>query len=224
MPSSYKPLPRSSYQQYQQQQKQGNSMLYIHYSTEAIAWEEYVHFSFSSFPSHINLSGTTDYGTVKILVEQIKQIPGSERTYNPKDKVWTVTLVKFNNLLNLWKAFNYTSDAFIKYHSNLQNILYPATAPNIPWDTDKKEGEPIKPEDFFYSPQQPQSTGTLTSQALETRLSEFLEISDLHDPDIDIKKLYRRAALKFHPDRNNGDATKMTELNYLYQQWLSLQV
>ena len=73
--------------------------------------------------------------------------------------------------------------------------------------------------DFFYTPEAPKATGPTKDEASD-KLALILGISstDLKaGNDLELKKLYRRAALRLHPDRNNGDASAMTDLNYLWQ-------
>jgi curved DNA-binding protein CbpA len=49
----------------------------------------------------------------------------------------------------------------------------------------------------------------MTKETLEQKLKQLMgETLD--------KSSYRRAALKYHPDRNNGDGSKMSELNSLW--------
>lgn len=78
-----------------------------------------------------------------------------------------------------------------------------------------------KIEDFFYQDAQPASSSPSISLAqLKLVLSALLEEPSIEGKDL--KKLYRRAAMKCHPDRNNGDGTKMSELNFYYQQYTKL--
>ena len=68
-------------------------------------------------------------------------------------------------------------------------------------------------EDFFYQKEPAQLGGSTLSKAeIEQKLTALIGSA----PD---KKSYRQAALRFHPDRNNGDGSKMSELNMLWQQW-----
>lgn len=79
----------------------------------------------------------------------------------------------------------------------------------------------MDPADFFYQQAAPASSGP-TIEQVEKKLAALL---DIDTPDLetcapgDLKKLYRQAAMRLHPDRNNGDAKGMTELNYYWQEW-----
>jgi hypothetical protein len=75
--------------------------------------------------------------------------------------------------------------------------------------------------DFFYQQAAPSSNAPSKEQ-LKAQLAPMLGVppEELEvQPLSALKKPYRQAAMRLHPDRNNGDATQMTELNYLWQQW-----
>ena len=66
-----------------------------------------------------------------------------------------------------------------------------------------------KPEDFFYNHGQPVAQRQMSKETLCERLKSLMgETLD--------KSAYRRAAMRFHPDKNNEDGTKMSELNSLW--------
>lgn len=74
-------------------------------------------------------------------------------------------------------------------------------------------------KDFFYTPPTSQEA-QLSGAALIQKLSELMSCSsrELEEAkDQDLKKLYRRAAMLLHPDRNGGDSSKMSELNMLWR-------
>lgn len=77
-----------------------------------------------------------------------------------------------------------------------------------------------KAEDFFYNYGQPVSTPALSRSAITAKLAFLLEITEAtlsSTESSELKKLYRRAALRLHPDRNNGDGSKMSDLNMIWQ-------
>ncbi len=68
--------------------------------------------------------------------------------------------------------------------------------------------------DFQGKPENQAFTGKFVS--VDTYLDKFKELTttDLRGQEYTLaKKIYRRAALSNHPDRNNGDGSKMAEIN-----------
>ena len=68
----------------------------------------------------------------------------------------------------------------------------------------------MRPEDFFYNHGTLSSAPTLSKETVAEKLKALM--GDVLD-----KSAYRKAALRFHPDRNNGDSKQMSELNMLWQ-------
>ena len=69
----------------------------------------------------------------------------------------------------------------------------------------------MRDEDFFYNHGKISSTPTLSKETVAERLKTLIGGDTLD------KSAYRKAALRFHPDRNQGDGTRMSELNMLWQ-------
>lgn len=79
----------------------------------------------------------------------------------------------------------------------------------------------IDPKDFFYQSEAPAKTGP-TKDEIKVKLAGYLNLTgDQLDSSTlaQLKKPYRLAALSLHPDRNNGDGSKMSDLNYYWQAW-----
>ena len=68
-------------------------------------------------------------------------------------------------------------------------------------------------EEFFYNRGTTVTQAKITREEIEKKLRELTGFSYVD------KKAYRQAALIFHPDRNHGDGSKMSELNMLWQLW-----
>lgn len=78
----------------------------------------------------------------------------------------------------------------------------------INWST--KHKPKLSAEEFFYNHGVAQSAGGPTKEQIVNKLIMLLELQDAASID---KRAYRQAALRLHPDRNNGDGTRMSELN-----------
>lgn len=74
----------------------------------------------------------------------------------------------------------------------------------------------IRPEDFFYNTT-PQGAAALTKEQLAVKLSTIMGVQALPGETSALKKLYRQAAMRLHPDRNNGDGTQMSDLNMYWR-------
>ncbi len=71
--------------------------------------------------------------------------------------------------------------------------------------------------DFFHAPPAPK--GQISGEALYSALATLIGISvaELKAADSNKLKSFKRAAsLKYHPDRNGGDSSKMSEFNMLW--------
>ncbi|HEY1646317.1 MAG TPA: J domain-containing protein [Candidatus Saccharimonadales bacterium] len=80
-------------------------------------------------------------------------------------------------------------------------------------------------DEFFETPapmaKTPRTKAELIKSFEHLLKSNEIYISIREDIDLDSgKKIYRKGALALHPDRNNGDGSKMAELNIL---WAELQ-
>ena len=205
-----------------------NNMLYLHYEEFQIlnpqtnAIQDLVRFVFSISASEKKIYGAKNFATLKDCNIYTKQIPANDRTYDPVSNVWVVPKANFKALTTIYLAMKYIyDDSFIIKHNSLQDwIEGRATA---------KKHEVPKAEDFFYTYGQPVAGTTLSKDSIAAKLQVLLieafdgtESIDLTKASaIDLVKLYRKAALKLHPDRNNGDGSKMSELNMYWQLYRS---
>lgn len=125
---------------------------------------------------------------VKGVIDIIKAIiPASDREYNSATKEWTI-------LESSWTALK---------------AIIEKTSFSI------KEEKATHAEDFHY--EYTATSAVISKETLAAQLVALLQISeaDLKD-SVAVKKAYRRKALEWHPDRNDGDGSKMSELNAVW--------
>ena len=125
-------------------------------------------------------------------------ISASNRMYDPQTK--------------LWQMDNKVVPGFRQLINTVVSRIYD-TAPNLgsPITTPK-----IDPNNFFYN-----TVPIAQAQTRESVTESLARIlgctpTDLGQPLDIVKKLYRKKALELHPDRNNGDGSRMSELNSLW--------
>jgi hypothetical protein len=80
--------------------------------------------------------------------------------------------------------------------------------------------ESFSSEDFFYNKEGALTSTAISKEQILEKLCALLlvpkdtfEIASVRNQ----KQFYRVAAMRLHPDRNNGDATQMSELNMHWQ-------
>jgi hypothetical protein len=128
-------------------------------------------------------------------------ISASNRMYDPQTKLWQID----NKVV---PGFRQLIDSVVsRVHSFDPNVG--KTQFNSP--TPK-----IDPNNFFYNTVAPAQAQT--RESVTESLARILGCTptDLGQPLDIVKKLYRKKALELHPDRNNGDGSKMSELNSLW--------
>jgi hypothetical protein len=152
-----------------------------------------------------------------MILTLLKSIPLENRDFNDTTKIWTILGPKGKVVIAQLESMilqGLFSNVEIKRIKNLEEKAKLGQLNRQP----SKE-ERFSTEDFFYNPA-PASLA-LSGVALSEKLAPLLSLSpsDLASKEMDektLKKHYLRAALRLHPDRNNGDGSKMSELNMLW--------
>jgi hypothetical protein len=123
---------------------------------------------------------------VKNMVNVMKvMIPASDREYNPATKEWTILDGSWPKLKQVFEAAS--------FHIRQEKV--------------------VRVEDFHYDYSNPISSA-VSKETLAAQLIALLLCTedDLKD-EVKLKKLYKQAARKYHPDFNNGNGSMMSELN-----------
>lgn len=201
----------------------------------------------------LNASGTEPDSNIyipdlNIAITFIKQIPASERTYDPINSYWTIKMNRFLIIQTLLSASNIVKPQnFIKVDNLTKWALLGRAAQNINAQFKRPVGNPANPksqaywkayggadyefkdpdasideDDFFYSKTQPTTSASTPLASIEASLLALLGLSKLPAEATELTRCYRKAALRLHPDHNAGDGSKMSELNSLWTQYKKL--
>lgn len=195
-------------------------MIYVHYEEiQAGGVLPLTKFVFSSSSARSAGGDKAHTDRIKKCVEFIKQIPISDRSFDAVKYTWTVHTSAFLNLRALWNHMNYTIDRQSYFlHADLKRWMDGLEGVVL-----EHEKVAPKPEDFFYSTSQPVRTPKVDKETARMLLVDFLIYEQVQVfANGDLIKSYKQAARKLHPDLNGGDASKMTQLNYLWQQYKEL--
>ncbi len=147
-----------------------------------------------------NLSEKTKFELCKQI---LKWPPVAFRTYDDGSKVWSY-LDKYGEqvlekLRDIMKPFGGLTEYPV------EDLSAQCLQGRISFAPRK---EKIRPEDFFYNTA-PTGTAALTREQIQAKLAEIMQVT----PAAIDKKAYRAAAMRLHPDRNNGDGSRMSDLN-----------
>jgi hypothetical protein len=151
----------------------------------------------------ISFLNKTESMIFEICKLSLKHAPVAQRSFDPATNIW--------NYFDEWGQFTLdrleaVTDAIMHKVTLIEVQDLAAQAVNKRIDFSAKR---VRPEDFFYNYGKPVAQAAMTKETLEQKLKQLMgETLD--------KSSYRRAALKYHPDRNNGDGSKMSELNMLW--------
>jgi hypothetical protein len=133
----------------------------------------------------------------------LKHAPVAQRSYDPATNVWSY--------FDEWGQF--TLDRLVTVTDSIaQKVTLIEVQDLVAQAVNKRislSSKRVRPEDFFYN------YGKSVAQAAMTKETVAQRLKQLMGETLD-KSSYRRAALKYHPDRNNGDGSKMSELNMLW--------
>jgi hypothetical protein len=165
----------------------------------------------------IAFNSPTEEAAHKACVIAHKTPPSAKRSYDDNTKVWTYfddwgeKVIKQMETLCLGLGVKFSA-------IEVEDLAYLNTQYSFDYKKLRKPAA-INPEDFFYNTAPPTGTSALTAEQIQKGLISLLEIPVTTLAGIDaaeLKRFYRKAALRLHPDRNNGDGSKMSELNMLW--------
>lgn len=164
-------------------------------------------------PAYLQMS-QVEVACFELAKPVLKFPPISKRSYDENTKIWTYfdnygaqVLQKLEEVLRAIKPIT---------GIEVEDLQFLATRQHFDVGVTRKRA--MKPEDFFYQPAAGGSN-VLTKENVTAKLAALLEVSSENlasAQSAELKKLYRRAALRLHPDRNNGDGSRMSELNMLW--------
>ena len=127
-------------------------------------------------------------------------IPISHRSYNGVTKCWEVAAEYFQSIETLAK------------HLNLDTTEFSSFGPNVHVPKDYAES--------FFNNQGINTTTTISREEIISKLTSLFGVDIVSLDDAALKREYRKAALKYHPDRNDGNGDMMSELNMYYNMYV----
>jgi hypothetical protein len=195
--------------------------VYVHYYVDATFGFTSIHFSGSDARANVFIKDKTIFG---LCLLGIKQIPSALTLWDDKSKSWKVSnsawvtlLPYYSNAPEIYGLMPYAIKAqwqtFITGKAAASKV--DGSGFNVPLnDAEAAQG--------FFNAQAFNHAVTQTASQVSDRetLVSLLGLNNWGQFDglskAELKKIYRSAALKLHPDRNNGDGSQMSKLNELF--------
>lgn len=160
----------------------------------------------------IDFRNVTENTIFELCKQILKWPPVLMRTYDEASKVWSYLGDYGDQVLQKLHEITKPLSEIIEYE--VEDLQAQCLQDTISFAPRKKQ---IRPEDFFYNTA-PASAPPLTKEQLREKLAALMGTNSAHLNSIEsdanaLKKLYRHAALRLHPDRNQGNGAMMSELN-----------
>jgi hypothetical protein len=176
---------------------------------------------------------------INVIITQT--ITAADRTYDSSTENWTLKASVGKLLLDRLASLNlskpspfgvtlqfYDASTWPAWH--IPKITSSPPRNSNAWSDNYEDKVIESPEEFFKSA--PSINAPVPRASIEQQLSILFTpvLAALQKPsnfnwstasEAEQKQLYRKAAILYHPDRNNGDSAKMSELNSLWSMFNS---
>ena len=167
----------------------------------------------------VNWKNNKDKAMTDMLRSLFKQVPLAERTYDETSRIWTFIGFRGQVIIEGIKSMitqGLLNSVELKEIEDLEEKVKTDSLDRK--KSHKVDEKKFNDEDFFYN--KVTTTQPLAGAVLLEKLAPLLGVTTDYltneSDNAKLKKLYRRAALDMHPDRNNGDGSRMSELNMLW--------
>lgn len=197
--------------------------VYVHYFVDSVNALAKIHFSASQHKAKVFIKNKTMF---TLAVTGMQQIPSGDKlwdapnaTWNVHIDVWSVLMPYYTCAPEIYGMIPYATkaqwSAFISGKTAFKDeygTLFDSTA-----------SDAEKAAKFFGTAAFNQAvyvTASVNSDREELLsllgLNTWGQFDSLLSDKVGAKKIYRAAAIKLHPDKNNGDGSKMSKLNELW--------
>jgi hypothetical protein len=198
--------------------------VYVHYCVDPFGVTD-LHFSGSRSNARAQIYKKDHFN---LAVTGIAQIPSGKKKWEVDEKIWHIDSEYWFKIKNFFDvASTPTPEMPIPIFE-----LCPYSTPAMfrafmlgtkPDATGTVQPDNIRAQSFFNNFNQAIER-TAVAKSDKDMLAELLGLKSLREIDgLDskaLKTLYRSAAIKWHPDRNAGDGSKMTDLNALWRTYV----
>jgi hypothetical protein len=143
------------------------------------------------------------------------------RTYDEKTFVWSFFGETGKDVYDAIRAADILRLMGLKF----QRVSDLATQAAAGYVATPSVAEVFDPNNFFYDPTPSGVSGPTDLERFNLLMDELstlfnipkAELTQERKRDDAYKRIYRKLSMAYHPDRNSGDASRMTHLNYLWQ-------
>jgi hypothetical protein len=192
--------------------------MFIYYETSVVNSTEVGKFVLSSYGQLPIINWKADKTEAEFILQFFKRIDRGSRSYDTDKKIWIIIGTKpihtLLSVLNSLVPAKMLPNLLIIKINNLEARIAAGDLRRAP-DVSFGGQRIFNTENFYYSQVPEVSKVPKDNEKLASLLGiQENELTSL--PKAELKKFYRKAALRFHPDRNQGDESKMSELNVLW--------